>query len=410
MDKYIKYKKKYKQLKEIIKTYKMNNFDIVDFLYKETFETIKNDLLNRMDNTEYCNKIIGQGMFGIVYEPFMNIKMNINQNIQLPVVIKESHIDGFIYIEEINNNLYIYGYKNITLEAIILSYINKLWAINPHLPYMIGYSMCNNKNKVDKIITHKQGLNKNIEIKLTNRHIEMPLWRISIDNKYEVFSSNISTLDHLLTFIMLNIDDNNQVKLPNNEICDVIELLNYLTISYICTHYFLYKNNIVCSDMKLTNIFIHWLDENSYLGDKIKFIYYKIDKKIIKIKTFGLILKIGDTGTFMINPRKNLYIIGHAYDLPNNYKLLKQMMKENYMVSFFLYHIKNSINNYLYNNIIISNILNAYPYNKLYGNIGYEYKLLNELLTPIELLEKYFSNYYVDNINSDTEFNLILKI
>ena len=84
------------------------------------------------------------------------------------IVIKKANEEGNFYIKTINKKLYIYGYLNITLEAIILSYFNELWhkKISPHLPFMIGYSSCGSKNNVfvDKIITERHGLSKNIDI------------------------------------------------------------------------------------------------------------------------------------------------------------------------------------------------------------------------------------------------------
>jgi hypothetical protein len=36
----------------------------------------------------------------------------------------------------------------------------------------------------------------------------------------------------------------------------------------------------------------------------------KYKDKIIKIDTFGFILKIGDVGTFIVKPKKNIILIG----------------------------------------------------------------------------------------------------
>jgi hypothetical protein len=43
---------------------------------------------------------------------------------------------------------------------------------------------------------------------------------------------------------------------------------------------------------------------------------------IIKIETFGFILKIGDVGTFIVKPKKNIILIGHAYNIEINYKVV----------------------------------------------------------------------------------------
>mgnify|MGYP003333930748 CR=1 FL=1 len=63
-----------------------------------------------------------------------------------------------------------------------------------------------------------------------------------------------------------------------------------MSISYLATHELLTVNNIMPSDMHDGNIFIHWLNENSYFENKcikdVEEIVYKINNKFYKIKTF----------------------------------------------------------------------------------------------------------------------------
>ena len=85
----------------------------------------------------------------------------------------------------------------------------------------------------------------------------------------------------------------------------------------------LVENNIYQSDMYPANIFIHWLNDNSFYGDKniknLEYITYKISSKYYKIKTYGFIMILGDTGTFNIKIKKDVILIGQAPDIVRDY-------------------------------------------------------------------------------------------
>ena len=69
------------------------------------------------------------------------------------------------------------------------------------------------------------------------------------------------------------------------------------------------------SDMHSENIFIHWLNDNSYYKDKkiknITEIVYKINKKLYKIKTFGFVIILGDLGMSLIKIRKDVILASY---------------------------------------------------------------------------------------------------
>ncbi len=135
---------------------KNKDFDIVQFIKKSDFETIKGELLNKIYNNSYCTEKLGEGYFGKVYSPVIGKQEKVETNgktISLPIVVKEiqdPRNTEDIFIEQINKKIYIYSPNNITMEAIILSYTNKLWhkKLSPHLPFMIGYSCCDNDKKI----------------------------------------------------------------------------------------------------------------------------------------------------------------------------------------------------------------------------------------------------------------------
>lgn len=428
-EKYIKYKPKHLELqKKYSESCEHNSvielcggekkFDLVEFIKKQKLSIIKKELLDKMNNRRYCDIILGKGFVGEVYVPQINDVVDVitstNKKIHMHIVVKKSNVEGTINIKMINTKLYIWGYQTIVTEAIILSFFNKLWhqKISPHLPYMVGYSSCGSKNNlfVDKIITERHGLFKNVTVKMEG-YDENPIWHPiqypfgKVKNDL-VFSSNLGTLQDLIKFMCLERNDY-MIKLPNGQKCNIIEMIDYLCISYIHTHDLLQKNGIILSDMHGANIFIHWLNKNSHLDDthigSTESIYYKLGKQFIKIKTFGILLKIGDVGTAIIMPRKYLMILGQAVDLEKNLGVVKQMIKPNYLVFWFIHDLKNMLPVNIYEKSIAYQIMSSYPYNEIVDRIPIDYSLLNDMLLPEQLL-KYFDKYFVSKINKEEKY------
>jgi hypothetical protein len=270
---------------------------------------------------------------------------------------------------------------------------------------MIGYSCCNNKGKiaVDKIIIERQGLLDNIELH-ADGFTEKNIWHPSKSNKDpNLFKSMIGTLGDLIKYVLIKMKDG-KVELPNSVICNVVKLFDYLAISYFHTYNLLHKNNIVISDMHPYNIFIHWLGKDSYLDDlyigDIKSVNYKYNKHILKIKTYGLLLKVGDLGSSIVIPRPDLYILGQAVDLEKNIRLIDQMVKPNHGVYDFSYIYRNELPTIIYEKTVMSKFLSMHPYNKIVMGLPLPYDLLKDFLTPDKLLD-HFKPYMVDNVDSN---------
>ena len=104
--------------------------NIVNFINQSNFQTIKYNLLNLIYNQRRCEEILGEGVVGIVYTPqiskFEKISIK-NKSIFLPIAVKKAKTSDDIIIELIKKKLYIYSYNNLTIETIILAYINELW-------------------------------------------------------------------------------------------------------------------------------------------------------------------------------------------------------------------------------------------------------------------------------------------
>ena len=185
--------------------------------------------------------------------------------------------------------------------------------------------------------------------------------------------------------------------LPNGIKCDIAELFDYLCISYLATHEFLTNNNIYPSDMHSGNIFIHWLNDNSYCDDKniknIKEIVYKVKNKYYKIKTFGLVLILGDTGTFIIKVKNDVLIVGQAWDIKNNYKLVSQRLKPEHTNMDFIKWNSRLIGKKDFIKTVGYNILNTEPYNEnANGSLGWDKSYLEKLKSTIELLSFFYEN------------------
>jgi hypothetical protein len=425
-DKYKKYKTKYLELKDNQKDMTNNFNKIVKFLKKSKKEDIKNELYNIIKNNDYCPNILGEGHFGIAYVPEVNKTMSFIHGkikLNLPIVIKErksnENPDMYADIDIIDKKLYISGYDNITTEALILMFVRQIYHKTVHLPLILAYGVCSKLKIIDRIITYKHGLDEIYEKDLTGKiYNEAQLWH---KPKYEItykFKNSLSTLKELFGYIHYNKNKDGTIDLLNGiKNCNVSELFDYISISYLATHHLLTENNIIPSDMHAGNIFIHWLNDNSYYNNKsiknISEIIYKVNKKFYKIKTFGFVIILGDLGTSIVKIKEDVYIIGQIWDIKNNYKLIKQRLKPEHTNIDFIEWNKDLLNLNEYKKKIAYKIFSEEPYslNPMTGwhLIGKDIKYLNNLKKTTELLEYYYEKYgikkYTENKN-----NILIEI
>ena len=291
---------------------------------------------------------------------------------------------------------------SILNEIIVLIYILDLWykKLSPHLPILINYGKTNN-DKINRLITERQGLNKKVYFEVDRLYgLEREDFPLNNDvpiNKVS-YDSYIATFYDLIRYIKLK-RNGKYIILPNGNKCNIIKLLDYLCISYIHTHKLLKDNNIGLIDMHSSNVFIHWLNNKSYMGNnnisKIKNIIYKINNKYIKIKTYGLILKMGDVGNACMKIKNNIYLFtGVNFD--QNYKLINEVLKPNFSsLLTLLLEIRDYVPYFIYKKTVAFNILTNKPYDEEYEGNPHIHHINNKYLTGSELLEKY-SKYYID--------------
>ncbi len=391
----------------------MNNFDdkvneIIKFISKSDKKIIKNKLIDTIEYHKFCPIVLGQGAFGKAYIPeSKNIEVHIdNKKVYLPVVVKEVITSEYkdvnkpdINFDIIGNNLYIIGnFNGITTEAIILMYIKRLCSKTVHLPLILGYGTCLEKTKINKIITTRLGLDKEIEVDLTGK---------VYGNKKITHKSFITTLEDLYNFIYYSKNKDGSVILPNGIKCDNIsELYDYICISYLTTFHLLTENKIYPKDMNPSNIFIHWLNDTSYYNNQnikdCKNIIYKINNKYFKIKTFGFVIVLGDTGCFLLQAKKDVFIVGYENFFETKEKMLRNATKDN--IDIIRNHDMITPNEFIKS--IAYKILNSEPYN-LYPKYSHWGENITKSLSTSELLDFYYKKYGVDKYTKNKNTILI---
>lgn len=372
--------------------------DITKLLKSEDLFYIKNTLPKLLlDMSNYCDKILGKGLNGEVTTRTFGETINViikDKTIALPVVLKKSLHSGKFNIDIVNDILYLSCDKNLTCEAIMLYYISKLWfsGASPHLPFMVAFSICGDNLQ---IITEKHGLNKEILLEC-DIYTQIP----DLDYEYkENYKSNLATLQDL--FIYVNNNANGDlIVLPNGITCNVVKLFDYITISLLHTYDLLYnKYKISLGDMHSGNIFIHWLNKNSYcgntyIGDATHIVYY--NTKYIRIETYGFVVKVGDIGNSVMNPHKNVFIVGQSQDVNKAIDLLKKCYSK-YNPAYYqiIYNLMVGVQYKYFLKMCIFQIFNVYPFNELALFGAIETKYIKDFPRATDLLLTYFNKYVV---------------
>lgn len=366
--------------------------DIVNFINNSTLEDIDKNLLNHLKYEKYCNEYFGNGNYGYVisrrFGKHMKILTTSKKNIKIDIVIKAQNREQYgLHIIIKDKKLYIYG-ESILFDTIILLYMKKLFfdKKSVHLQLIVGNGYCS--EDFIFIILERNGLK--------NKH-EKQFEKNMLSRNKSVLSY-YTTLKDLLLYIYAFYDKNTmKIKLPNDIECDVIKLIDYIIISIIHTCKILYENNIFAKDLHFDNIFIHWLNKRSYFDDinlkDLKYIYYKNKKDIIKIETFGFIIKIGDVGNFIIKPRDDIEIYGNSrsiYDKLNNLYYI-----DGSAILSTIYFIKDLIPQIIFKDLVINKIDIIYPYND-FSIYNIKIDIIENILTYEQVLEK-FKKYNVDN-------------
>ncbi len=388
---------------------------ILNFIKKSSIEKIKDGLLDVIKYNEFCPKILGSGVYGTVYIPnnFNSIMSKINDEIsEIPIVIKEANKintddelnykdllfniqDNTLLIKPIEDN-------NLITELLILIKIREIYDKTLHLPLLLGYGTCK-VNIVDRLITKRFGLQNQIKINLPDKKIK----------------NNVSTLRELFEYINYKKNKDGSVKLPNGLICNnIIELFDYIVISYLTTHILLCNNGIYPHDMHYNNIFIHWLNENSFYKNNniqnLKEVIYKINNKYFKIKTLGFLIILGDTGCFTAKFKNNV-IIPSCYLSKSLYELkINTNAKET--INDFISAFSKVIPYTIFKNTTSLKITNKSSFTELYKNYAIDFidikwvKHIKDVLpSNLDILELFYDKYGVKNF-IQTKNNILIDL
>lgn len=387
---------------------------IIDFFEKATHQEISSYLHQFLLKSNSCNKQIGVGAMGNITQSGVGNTYKTyypnNITIDIPVVVKSSNVDSVMNIDIISNNIFISNNRNISTETLILYFIKPLiiLRLSPHLPLILDHAKCypEQSQSVDHIILERHGLSDIIKIDIPGLYDE-PLWkhRDDVDPIKPTFNTRIATLGELIKFIHLTKDTNDNITLPNGIPCNSIELIDYLSISYLVSHDLLSSHGIYLSDMHMENILIHWLNKDSYLNDEYigetQFIYYKFGSKMYKIKTFGILLKIGDVGGGIVQPRKDVYIVGQGINLSKTHQIVIDITNTQTNYQFFMY-LNINISFDMLRKTIGYKIISMSPYNKIVLFMT-DRELLKKILSLSELL-KLFDKYSVNQIDEKKNY------
>lgn len=390
---------------------------IINFIHDATIEEIQKFLYGFLiaAHGDVCDKFLGSGFIGSVkvnaFGPTYTLHYENNIDVTIPIVIKMANVENELNMTIINNDAYIYNSRGLNVEAIIMYFIKPLiqLKLSPHLPLIIDHGKCivTEKQPIDRIVSEMHGLQEQIRIDLPDFY-ESPMWghNDKFDPNNPAILTAFATIDDLCLFINIKKKENDDVTLPNGITCNVIELLDYMAISYLVTYNLLRSYNIHLLDMHPQNVFIHWLTENSYMREQnigdTEYIFYKVGNVYYKIKTFGILLKMGDVGASIIHPKENIYIVGQLYDIDTTYPIVKTIVNTQ-KCHEFITQFNMLLPASTYRKTVAYSINNSKPYDELFW-AGIKQDQFDQMLNPEQILTKFFTKYSVDKIDEKENY------
>jgi hypothetical protein len=370
---------------------------LYELLTRGSMEEIEKNLLNEIYNVaSFCSDTIGEGAFGKItvpaVGPYLSVKLG-DDHVLLPIVIKETKLNGSIFIDIYEKNLILSSYGNLTCEALILFVLSKGWykGLNLHLPFLMGMGSCDNQiSGVTHIILEKCGLPENIVLANSEDYFGNPFHLGSRASNTKI--TNISTVGQLLDYFSFRTDKNLNCIIPNNKIVYTPEIIDTICIFYLHTTYYLWeKYGLVLGDQHIDNVFIQWISKNSRCGkkslDKLEMISYSVGKnKCINVNTHGMIFRIGDIGVSIMNIQKNVMIVGNLIDSNKIKDVLKYKNKCNCYWDF-IFNLSSLCPLNIFNKTIISKIMKKHNiFTKYVAFFGVKEKYKNNFPTEIDIL------------------------
>jgi hypothetical protein len=217
--------------------------------------------------------------------------------------------------------------------------------------------------------------------------------------------SYMSNIHNLINYFKYNMQPDMSCILPNNIKIYIPEIIDNICIFYLHTCYILWKKyKIVLGDQHSENIFIHWINSKSICGktdlSKLKYINYSIgNSSFIKIKTYGMIYKIGDVGYSIMNSQDNVMVVANLNDMNDvNIDLLLKYKTKCYSFWDFILNIIGDMPIHFLNETIIYKIILKHNISQKHLNVyGTNNQYYNNMLSEINILNDDLYNVYKIN-------------
>lgn len=396
-----------------------DNIKLYNLLTKGKHDDIEKNILNEIYKVAtYCTQIIGEGAFGRVsvpsVGPFLAVRIG-EEIVVLPLVVKESKHNGFIYVDKLEKHLIISSSDDLTCEALMLFILSKDWykGYNLHLPFLLGMGACKSNIKgITHIMLEKCGLDQKIVWIDHFKFVGNPITLEYPQNR----TSSLSTIGQLIDYINVNIGQDLMCKLPNNSVIHVPDFLDSMFIFYLHTSNYLWeKYKMTLGDQHVDNLFVHWINKTSRCGkiklDNLQTITYDIgNNKFLRIDTHGILFKIGDVGICTMCVQDDVIIVGNL----TNGERLKEVLNYKTKKYCFWEYILNmySFCPCLVAETIMAKILKKYNIGtKCVERLGIKMEFLNDIPSENDILnDELYDKFKVTKPNeNETNFTVYSK-
>jgi len=270
---------------------------MVEFISTAPLAQIRNELGQRIYKDTACDQVLGRGNFSTVFELSLgkDVAIKIAKNNDAPIIF-----DG-------KDELIIMGYGNLTTEALILMLLADRFPDHKNLPQLIDYGCCGT-NSISRLALKKYGLGRSVKIQYDSIP-ESLFWN---GNPRPVFVTSLITLADLFAFYYYT-GARGEVVLPNGHNCNIVEYFDSVCEMYLSMHDKLTQAGFYPFDMHPDNIFLDWSGGSG-----------------------APVPVLGDVGSWMAQPRKDLIIVGTAGDrvTPEDVHL---RLDPNYTAADFIY-------------------------------------------------------------------------
>lgn len=376
--------------------------NLIKFIEESPLDKIETGLADVLKSlSSYCDEVLGRGYFGEVRSRTFGETIGVqlgDVTVEMPVAIKRIPLKVPFQRKRVGDVLYIRSSRDITVEAIILYYVSKLWynEVTPHVPFMVAMGVCDDDTvSVNQIITERQGLREKIDVGPPLLPLERRLLF-----KLPSARSYLATIRDLLLYVIGH-RQGDSVTLPNGKECSAVEICDNLVISYLHTADLVFRTyKLSLIDMNPDNLLIHWVGEASYMGKRslaqLRKIVYRVGSGYLGIETHGFLFKLGDLGACIMRPRPDVYFVGTPFvneegEVEPTPEMVGYFGRDNVSYVTLLTYFQSSLPYDLFIQTVLHKIFLTYPFNRIvlwFGSPDVEFPTPGELLAS-DAFKKY---------------------